>query len=156
MVNKVTLIGRLGKDPEKRALPSGAVYVRFSLATNESYKDKEGNWQDQTEWHNIIMWRESAERAERQLKKGMLVYIEGKLTHRTWQDQDGKTNNMTEIAANTFRKLEKSEGGNSGGYNSYPEPEETGVGYSNNNDNKGSNETPPIDTGGDDNDDLPF
>lgn len=152
MVNKVTLIGRLGKDPEKRALPSGAVYVRFSLATNESYKDKEGNWQDSTEWHNIIMWREQAERAERQLKKGMLVYIEGKLTHRTWQDQDGKTNNMTEVAANTFRTLEKREGG--GSYVPLPEPEEAGTGYSN--DNKGSNETTPVDTGGGDNDDLPF
>ena len=152
MVNKVTLIGRLGKDPEKRALPSGAVYVRFSLATNESYKDKEGNWQDQTEWHNIIMWREMAERAERNLKKGMLVYIGGKLTHRSWQDQDGKTNNMTEIAANIFRTLEKREG-SGGSYSPLPEPEEASTGYSK--DNKDSNESSPVDTGGD-NDDLPF
>jgi single-strand DNA-binding protein len=125
MINKVVLIGHMGKDPEKRSLPSGAVYVRFSVATNESYKDKEGNWQDATEWHNIVMWREMAERASTQLKKGNLVFIEGKLTHRSWQDQDGNMKNMTEIVAQTYRKLDKNKSNGGGGYE-MPEPVEVG------------------------------
>jgi single-strand DNA-binding protein len=125
MINKVVLVGHLGKDPEKRSLPSGAVYVRFSVATNESYKDKEGNWQDATEWHNIVMWREMAERAANQLKKGNLVYIEGKLTHRSWQDQDGNMKNMTEVVAQIYRKLDKNKSAGQGGYE-MPEPVEVG------------------------------
>lgn len=121
MVNKVTLIGRLGKDPEKKTLPSGASYVRFSLASNESYKDKEGNWKDQTEWHNIIMWRDMADRAEKQLKKGSLVFLEGKLTTQQWQDQDGKPQSRTEVHVNMFRSLEKSEN-SGGGYIPAPPP----------------------------------
>ena len=83
MLNKVTLIGNLGKDPEIRSLESGVSRANFTLATNESYKDRSGNWQKSTEWHDIVMWRSMAERAK-VLKKGMLVYIEGKLTHRKW------------------------------------------------------------------------
>ena len=90
MINKVTLIGRLGKDPEKKTLPSGVSFVRFTMATNESYKDKDGEWKDSTEWHNIIMWRELAERAEKQLKKGGLVFLEGKITYQKYEDKDGK------------------------------------------------------------------
>lgn len=109
MINKVVLIGHLGKDPEVRTLESGATYAKFSVATNEAYKDKSGEWQNLTEWHNIIMWREAAERAERQLKKGSLVYIEGKLTSRSYQDQDGNTKYVTEVRANMFRSLDKRE-----------------------------------------------
>ncbi|WMX14765.1 MULTISPECIES: single-stranded DNA-binding protein [unclassified Aureispira] len=105
MVNKVTLIGRLGKDPEVRTLESGTNIAKLSLATDESYKDKSGEWQTITEWHNIIMWRDMAERAERMLKKGYLVYIEGKLTNRSWQDENGNTKYITEVRANTFRLL---------------------------------------------------
>lgn len=108
MINKVTLIGNLGGDPEVRHLESGAVVAKFSLATNESYKDKSGEWQTQTEWHNIIMWRNLAERAEKDLKKGKLVFIEGKLTHRKYE-KDGQTRYITEVVANTFRLLEKRE-----------------------------------------------
>ncbi len=121
MINKVTLIGNLGSDPEVRHLESGAVVAKFSLATNESYKDKAGEWQTQTEWHNIIMWRNLAERAERDLKKGKLVFVEGKLTHRKYE-KDGQTRYITEVVANTFRLLEKRE--NSGGFNnSFPSEE---------------------------------
>ena len=109
MINKVTLIGRLGKDPESRTLPSGATYVRFTIATGESYKDKDGEWKENTEWHNIIMWRDMAERAVSSLKKGMLIYLEGKLTTQSWQDTDGKTLYRTEVAANSYRMLEKRE-----------------------------------------------
>ncbi|BDS14142.1 single-stranded DNA-binding protein [Aureispira anguillae] len=105
MVNKVTLIGRLGKDPEVRTLDSGTNIAKFSLATDESYKDKSGEWQTITEWHNIIMWRDMAERAEKILKKGYLVYIDGKLTNRSWQDEHGNTKYITEVRANTFRLL---------------------------------------------------
>jgi len=105
MVNKVTLIGRLGKDPEVRTLESGTNIAKFSIATDESYRDKNGEWQTITEWHNIIMWRDLAERAEKQLKKGYLIYVDGKLTNRSWQDENGNTKYITEVRANTFRLL---------------------------------------------------
>ncbi|MCH2021633.1 MAG: single-stranded DNA-binding protein [Saprospiraceae bacterium] len=107
MVNKVTLIGRLGKDPEVRTLENGTTIAKFSLATNESYKDKVGEWQTITEWHNIIMWREVADRAEKQLKKGYLVYVDGKLTNRSWQDENGNTKYITEVRVNSFRLLKE-------------------------------------------------
>ena len=81
MVNRVILIGNLGKDPEVRRLENGAVVAKFSLATNENYRDKSGEWQQQTEWHDIVAWRALAERAESSLKKGSMVYVEGKLSH---------------------------------------------------------------------------
>jgi single-strand DNA-binding protein len=112
MINKVTLIGHLGGDPEVRTLESGTKAGRFSLATNESYKDKEDNWQTLTEWHNVVVWRDAAERAERQLKKGMLVYVEGKISYRKYTDKDGVERNATDIVANVFRILEKREGSN--------------------------------------------
>ena len=114
MINKVILIGNLGKDPEVRRLENGAVVAKFSLATNESYKDKNGEWQKQTEWHDVVVWRNLAERAERDLKKGKMVFVEGKLTHRKYQDKEGKDRYITEVAAHTFRLLEKRE--NAGDY----------------------------------------
>ena len=108
MLNKVTLIGNLGKDPEIRALESGVSRANFTLATNESYKDRSGNWQKSTEWHDIVMWRSMAERAK-VLKKGMLVYLEGKLTHRKWTDKEGRDHYSTEITADVLRILEKRE-----------------------------------------------
>jgi len=109
MVNKVILIGNLGRDPEIRRLENGAVVAKFSVATNESYKDKNGEWQDQTEWHNVVAWRTMAEKAESTLKKGTTVYIEGKLSHRTWKDQDGNDRYATEVVANYLRSLTKKE-----------------------------------------------
>jgi len=112
MVNKVTLIGNLGKDPEVRRLENGVAVAKFSVATNENYKDRNsGEWITQTEWHDVVAWRLLAERAEQQLKKGKLVYIEGKLTHRKWQDDKGNNRYTTEVVANTLRLLEKREGG---------------------------------------------
>jgi len=109
MVNRVILIGNLGKDPEVRRLENGAVVAKFTLATNESYKDREGNWQTTTKSYEIVVCRQLAERAESSLKKGMSVYVEGKLTHRTWQDQDGNSRRTTEVVANYFRSLGKRE-----------------------------------------------
>ncbi len=113
-LNKVMLIGRLGRDPEVKYLETGAAVAKFSIATSESYKDKAGEWQEQTEWHDIILWRMLAERAEKQLKKGSLIYIEGKLTHRKWEDKDGNKRKTTEVVGQTFRTLEKRESTNSG------------------------------------------
>ena len=107
MINKVTLIGHAGGDPEMRTLDTGAHVSRFSLATNESYKDKLGEWQTSTEWHNVILWREQAERAAQQIKKGSTVYIEGKISYRKYTDKDGVEKTFTDIVANTFRLLEK-------------------------------------------------
>jgi len=109
MVNKVTLIGNLGKDPEIRRLETGAAVGKFSVATNESYKDKNGEWQTQTEWHDVVVWNSMAERAERDLKKGKLVYIEGKLTHRKYTDKNNIDRYITEVRAMTFRLLERRE-----------------------------------------------
>ncbi len=110
MVNKVILIGNLGKDPEIRRLESGAAVARFSLATNENYKDKSGEWQTQTEWHDVVLWRNLAERAESSLKKGYMIYLEGKLTTRSWEDQEGNKRRTTEVVGSYFRNLTKKEG----------------------------------------------
>jgi len=109
MVNKVILIGNLGKDPEIRHLENNRQVASFSLATNENYQDKDGNWQTITEWHNIVMWGPMAARAEARLKKGMQIFLEGKLTTRKWTDSEGKDRYTTEIYAQTFRMLGKRE-----------------------------------------------
>lgn len=109
MVNKVTLIGNLGRDPEIRTLENGVKVGSFSLATNESYKDKNDQWQNLTEWHNIVVWRGLAEKAERDLKKGSLAYIEGKITHRKYQDKDGIERSVTDIVASNIQSLDKRE-----------------------------------------------
>ncbi len=121
MINKVTLIGNLGGDPEIRHLEGGNTVGRFSLATNENYTDKDGNKQARTEWHNIVVWREDAERAEKWLKKGMTVFVEGKISYRKYTDKDGVERNTTDIVANTFRNLEKREG--SGNDSRFPSTE---------------------------------
>lgn len=107
MLNRVTLVGHLGRDPEVRRLENGTPVGKFSIATTESYKDTNGEWQNQTEWHDIIVWRAQAEQAEKVLKKGSLVYIEGKLTHRKWTDKNGIERYTTEIVASSFRGLDK-------------------------------------------------
>lgn len=109
MVNKITLIGHLGRDPELRTLENGTKVATFSIATSEAYKDKNDTWQNLTEWHNVVAWRYQAEKAERELKKGNLAYIEGKLTHRKYQDKDGVERTITEVVANTVNSLEKKE-----------------------------------------------
>ncbi len=110
-VNKVILIGNLGRDPELKYLEGNVARVSFSLATSDSYKDKAGNRVDQTEWHNIIMWRGLAESAEKLLKKGTQVYIEGKLQTRQWNDKEGNKRNITEIVAESFNILQRRDAG---------------------------------------------
>lgn len=106
-VNKVILIGNLGKDPEVRHLEGGAAVANFPLATTETFKDKNGNRQEQTEWHNIVVWRGLAEVAEKYLKKGMTIYIEGKLRTRSWDDKEGNKRYTTEIVGDSFTMLSK-------------------------------------------------
>src|ERR1700760_3029332 len=119
-VNKVILIGNLGKEPEVKYTPSGMAVARFTLATNERFKDKEGNWQDRTEWHNLVAFQRTAEIAGEYLKKGRTVYIEGSLRTNSWDDKEsGQKKYRTEIIVNDLVLLgggrEGGEGGGGGG-----------------------------------------
>ena len=115
-VNKVILIGNLGRDPEVRYLESGTPVANFPIATSESYKDKNsGEKITKTEWHNIVIWRGLAEVAEKYLKKGNSVYIEGKLQTRNWQDKDGNTRYSTEVVADNMVMMGSREGGGDSG-----------------------------------------
>tara|TARA_B110000196_G_C20787480_1_gene493978 strand:+ start:71 stop:499 length:429 start_codon:yes stop_codon:yes gene_type:complete len=104
-VNKVILVGNLGKDPEIRHLDTGVAVANFSLATTESYKNKSGERVSNTEWHNVVLWRGLAELAEKYLKKGNSVYIEGKISTRKWEDKEGNTRYSTDIIADKMTML---------------------------------------------------
>lgn len=108
-VNKVILIGNLGKDPEIRYLEGNLAKVKFSLATSEHYKDKNGNKVEHTEWHHIVLWGGLAESAEKLLKKGMQIYLEGKIQTRDWNDKQGIKKNITEIIVDSYQLLQKKE-----------------------------------------------
>ena len=108
-VNKVILIGNLGKDPEIRYLEGNLAKVKFSLATSERYKDKNGNKVEHTEWHHIVLWGGLAESAEKLLKKGMQIYLEGKIQTRNWNDKQGIKKNITEIIVESYQLLQKKE-----------------------------------------------
>jgi single-strand DNA-binding protein len=100
-VNKVTLLGNLGKDPEIKFLPSGQAVANFSIATTDRYKDKAGEWQDRTEWHNVVAYARTAEIVRDYVKKGNKLYVEGRLTTRSWDDKDtGKKVYRTEVVVN--------------------------------------------------------
>ena len=105
-VNKVILLGNLGQDPELRYTPSGAAVTTLSLATNEVWKDNDGNKQERTEWHRVVMWRKQAELAGEWLKKGSKIYIEGRIQTRSWEDKDGNKRYTTEVIADTFTPLD--------------------------------------------------
>jgi single-strand DNA-binding protein len=104
-VNKVILVGRLGRDPETRYTSGGQAVANFSVATDETYKDKSGERQKRTEWHKIVVWAKQAEIAQQYLKKGSLVFIEGRIQSREWQDKEGQKRTSYEIVANNFRML---------------------------------------------------
>jgi single-strand DNA-binding protein len=110
-VNKVILIGNLGKDPELRYTPNGQPVASFSLATTERWNDKNSQKQEKTEWHNIVVWGKLAELTNQYLKKGRSAYIEGRITTRSWDDRDGNKKYRTEIVATQIQFL----GGNQGG-----------------------------------------
>ena len=104
-VNKAILVGNLGKDPEIRHLDNGVAVANFSLATTESYTNKQGERVNQTEWHNVVLWRGLADIAEKYLKKGNSVYIEGKIITRKWEDKDGNVRYSTDIVADKMTML---------------------------------------------------
>ena len=123
MVNKVILIGNLGRDPEVRSTPSGQPVASFSLATNRRWRDRDGNRQEQTEWHNIVCWGRQAEIAGQYLTKGKQIYVEGRLQTRSWEDrQSGEKRYRTEIVCDNFQMLgsrsgfDDGPGGPAGGY----------------------------------------
>lgn len=121
MINKVILIGNLGKDPEVRHFDNNNVVANFPIATSESYIDKDGKRTDKTEWHNIVAWRKLGEIAEQYLKKGKQVYVEGKLQTRSYDDKDGNKRYITEVVADTIKMLGKKDdddysGSNDGSY----------------------------------------
>ena len=106
MINRVTLVGRLGRDPDLRRLASGVAVARLRLATSERYRDGEGRLREQTEWHDVALWRGLAERAETQLRKGTLVYVEGKLSTREYTDRQQVARRVTEVVASVLRILD--------------------------------------------------
>lgn len=136
-VNKVILVGNLGKDPEVRKLENGASVAQFSLATSESFKDRNTNEiRTTTDWHNIVLWRGLAEVAEKYLKKGMQIYLEGKIRSRSYQDKEGNTKYITEIVGDNLVMMSRTSGdGNSSA------PEQNNESFSNS---------------ADETDDLPF
>jgi len=138
-LNKVMLIGNLGKDPEMRYTTSGQAVTGFSLATSEKFKGKSGEWEERTEWHNITLWGKLAEIAGEYLSKGKTVYIEGRLQTRKWQDKSGNDRYTTEIVGEKMQMLSPKGEGRRGGNEVTSEP--AGGGY----------EEPPFQD-----DDIPF
>src|SRR5690554_4326576 len=148
-VNKVILVGNLGKDPEVRHLESGAVVANFPIATTETYKDKNGNRQEQTEWHNIVLWRGLAEIAEKYLRKGNQVYIEGKLRSRSWEDKEGNTRYITEVIGENLTMLGGRPNSSDSSISATATPE-------NNNDTSLDTPITPDLSSSEEDDDLPF
>lgn len=152
-INKVILVGNLGKDPEVRTVQSGVQVARFSVATSESYTNKEGQKIDSTEWHNIVLWRGLAGIAEKYLKKGHKVYIEGKIRYRQYDDKDGNKKYITEIEGSDLQLLERPQNTSGGSY--------TNTVTNNVNDSGGSSNTysatnQNTETAPPEKDDLPF
>jgi single-strand DNA-binding protein len=149
-INKVILIGNLGKDPEVRYMPSGSAVTNVTVATSESWKDKQsGEKQERTEWHNVVFFNRLAEIAGEYLKKGSKVYVEGSLRTRKWQDKNGQDRYTTEIVANEMQMLDSRGGGSSsyqgGGENNYQSQD------------GGAKKSPAMEMASDDfDDDIPF
>ena len=126
-VNKVILVGNLGADPDVRFTASGTQVAHFNLATSESWQDKNGERQERTEWHRIVLWRRLAEIAAQYIKKGNKVYIEGKLQTRSWDDSNGQKRYTTEIVAQTLEMLDGANGGPADLDLSYGRGQQTGA-----------------------------
>lgn len=160
-VNKVIIVGNLGQDPEVRYMPNGNAVANITVATSESWKDQQGQKQERTEWHRIVLYKRLAEIAGQYLRKGSKVYLEGRLRTREWQDQQGQKRYTTEIACNELQMLDgKPSGGwgqpsgpanNQPATNSAPPAQNSGYNYANGRQQPMSNE-PPMDF----DDDIPF
>ena len=121
-VNKVILVGNLGRDPEAKYTPNGVAISNFSVATSEKWKDKTtGEWQEKTEWHRVVVWNKTAEFCNMYLKQGSSVYIEGRLVTRSWDDKDGSKRYATEVVADTVQALNK-KGSNDNGLTDQKDP----------------------------------
>ena len=151
MINKVILVGRLGKDPEIRSTPGGTSVAKFTLATDERFTDKSGEKQERTEWHNITAWGKLGEICGQYLKKGKLVYIEGSIRTDSWDDKEsGQKKYRTEIVANTMKMLDRrgdEGGGSSGGY---------GGGYNQSSSSRGSSKPSNAPDMIEDDEEVPF
>lgn len=147
MVNKVILIGNVGADPEVRYLDGGVAVANLRLATTERYRNKNGENIDQTEWHNIVLWRGLAEIVEKYVRKGMRLYIEGRIRTRSWDDQNGNKRYTTEIWADNMQMLSYKQEGDNGG--NAPRPYNAPA-------NPATSSQPEPPMAPDDNDDLPF
>lgn len=115
-VNKAMILGNLGRDPELRYTPGGQAVCQFSVATSRNFKDREGNWQEDTEWHSVVIWGQAGERAAERLRKGSKVYVEGRMTTRSWDDpKSGEKKYKTEVIADRFESLDPRAPGESTG-----------------------------------------
>jgi len=149
-VNKAILLGNLGKDPEVRHLESGRAVANFSLATSETYKNRNGERVTNTEWHNVVLWSPLAEIAEKYLQKGSQVYIEGKITTRSYDDKEGVRKYITEVVGRELTLLGRPASENSG----ESQEKNTGYPYGNQNDKSNQDSSLPIEE--EETDDLPF
>lgn len=153
-INKVILVGNLGADPVVRYTPSGSAVANISLATSETWKDKEGQKQEQTEWHKVVFFNRLGEIAGEYLKKGSKVYVEGKLKTRKWQNKEGQDQYTTEIVADTMQMLDsKGAGGSYDNENSHYNSTKKSFGTDKNEVDKNKNEAPVHETF---DDDIPF
>jgi single-strand DNA-binding protein len=143
-VNKVMLIGNLGKDPDLQYLEGNIGVAKFSLATTETYKDRGGKLVSQTEWHTVVLWRGLAELAQKYLHKGSMVYIEGRLRTRSWEDKEGNKKFATEVVGDNLIMLEKRGGEGHSNFQGSQGEESEGL---------NNNDAPPI---GEPSEDLPF
>jgi single-strand DNA-binding protein len=151
-LNKVMLIGRLGQDPEVRYTQSNTAVATLNLATNERYRDSNGEYQDRTEWHRVVAWGRTAEVCQQYLTKGSLIYVEGPLQTREWEDNQGQKRYTTEVKALQMTMLD-SRGGNGGGMGSAPSAPASNAASSAPSSESGVNKTVNLD---DIDDDLPF
>lgn len=148
-VNKVILIGNLGKDPEVRYMPNGNAVCNVTLATSETWKDKQsGEQKEQTEWHNLTFYRRLAEIAGEYLRKGSKIYVEGRLQTRKWQDKSGNDRYTTEIIANEMQMLDSKGSGGSTGFSSSAPAQKTSAAP--------AHSAPPASSSNDFDDDIPF
>ncbi len=163
-VNRVFLIGHLGADPEVKYLPSGQAVCEMRLATSETFKDKQGEKQERTEWHRIVVWGKTAENCAQYLAKGRQIYVEGRLQTRSWDDKDGNKRYTTEIVANDVRFLGSGGGegrGERGGGDAQPRGEGRSEGRGQQRrapapQGSGMGDGPPDFPGGGSDDDIPF
>lgn len=159
-LNRITLVGRVGADPEVRYLENNVAVAKFPLATSDRYMDKNGQWQDTpTEWHDVVLWRNLAERAEAELKKGKLVYVEGKVSYRIWEDKEGNKRKSTDIVVRQFRCLETpNSSGSGGGSSNFPTAQDAPPSPSERRTSSAAPATTnaPQDTFEEDDSDLPF